>query len=156
MHAEHVPSDSECPTARTCVPLQAATGLAGEQAGRILPELLRPRDWHKVPREERRRVRLNYLVLMYDAYAEGQQCCGCPCNTLLLPCGAPRLTTGTACEWHPLLCQCPAPLSALPPQVRQESGINSFADVAKLLEGAPRPLLDTLRLGAVVRHSGAR
>ncbi|KAI7845854.1 hypothetical protein COHA_000588 [Chlorella ohadii] len=70
----------------------AATGLAGEQAGRILPELLRPRDWHKVPREERRRV-------------------------------------------------------------RQESGINSFADVAKLLEGAPRPLLDTLRLGAVVRHS---
>lgn len=53
-------------------------------------------------------------------------------------------------------CQCPAPLSALPPQVRQESGINSFADVAKLLEGAPRPLLDTLRLGAVVRHSGAQ
>ena len=48
------------------------------------------------------------------------------------------------------------PLHCLPPQVRQESGINSFADVAKLLEGAPRPLLDTLRLGTVVRHSGVR
>ena len=49
-----------------------------------------------------------------------------------------------------------AHVHCLPPQVRQESGINSFADVAKLLEGAPRPLLDTLRLGTVVRHSGVR
>lgn len=51
----------------------------------------------------------------------------------------------------------PALLPCVPPaQVRQESGVNSFADVAKLLEGAPKPLLDTLRLGAVVRHSGEK
>ena len=41
-------------------------------------------------------------------------------------------------------------------QVREESGINSFADVAQLLENAPKPLLDSLRQGTVVRHTGKR
>ena len=36
--------------------LQAATALAGDKAGRILPEILRPRNWAKVSMEERRRV----------------------------------------------------------------------------------------------------
>ncbi|KAL4457670.1 hypothetical protein ABPG75_012535 [Micractinium tetrahymenae] len=70
----------------------AASQLGGERAGRILPEVLRPRNWAAVPKEERRRV-------------------------------------------------------------RQESGISSFADLASLLEEAPRPLLDSLRQSAVVRHS---
>ncbi|KAL4442946.1 hypothetical protein ABPG77_008437 [Micractinium sp. CCAP 211/92] len=70
----------------------AAAQLGGERAGRILPEVLRPRNWAAVPKEERQRV-------------------------------------------------------------RQESGINSFADLANLLEEAPRALLDSLRLSAVVRHS---
>lgn len=70
----------------------AAAQLGGERAGRILPEVLRPRNWAAVPKEERQRV-------------------------------------------------------------RQESGINSFADLANLLEEAPRPLLDSLRQSAVVRHS---
>jgi hypothetical protein len=39
------------PTARL-----AAAALGGERAGRILPELLRPRDWRAVPPDERRRV----------------------------------------------------------------------------------------------------
>lgn len=52
----------------------------------------------------------------------------------------------------------PLPLSPplLPPcacQVREESGITSVADVGQLLEAAPKPLVDALRQGAVVRHS---
>jgi hypothetical protein len=39
-------------------------------------------------------------------------------------------------------------------QVRQEAGISSFADLAAVLTEAPRPLLDSLRQSAVVRHSG--
>lgn len=50
----------------------------------------------------------------------------------------------------------PAFSAASPLQVRQESGINSFADLANLLEEAPRALLDSLRLSAVVRHSGTQ
>lgn len=34
----------------------AATQLGGEKAGRILPEVLRPRNWAKVSKEERQRV----------------------------------------------------------------------------------------------------
>lgn len=36
--------------------LQAASALGGERAGRILPEVLRPRDWSRVSRKERRKV----------------------------------------------------------------------------------------------------
>ncbi|PSC71592.1 putative aarF domain-containing kinase 1 [Micractinium conductrix] len=73
----------------------AATELGGERAGRILPEVLRPRNWAQVPIEERRRV-------------------------------------------------------------REQSGINSFADLANLLEEAPKQLLDSLRQSAVVRHSATQ
>ena len=38
-------------------------------------------------------------------------------------------------------------------QVRQEAGLTSFADLAKLLEEAPKQLLDSLRQSAVVRHT---
>ncbi|KAI3436647.1 hypothetical protein D9Q98_006063 [Chlorella vulgaris] len=70
----------------------AATQLAGEKGGRILPEILRPRDWRKVTPEERQRL-------------------------------------------------------------RQDSGITSFADLAAVLNEAPKPLLDSLRQSAVVRHT---
>jgi hypothetical protein len=36
---------------------EAATLLAGERGGRILPEILRPRNWAKATPEERQRVR---------------------------------------------------------------------------------------------------
>ncbi|EFN58557.1 hypothetical protein CHLNCDRAFT_140686 [Chlorella variabilis] len=71
----------------------AATELAGEKGGRILPEILRPRNWAKVSKEERQRL-------------------------------------------------------------RQEAGVGSFADLAAVLTEAPKPLLDSLRQSAVVRHSG--
>ena len=35
----------------------AAVQLAGPRAGKVLPEVLRPRDWNKLPPEERRRLR---------------------------------------------------------------------------------------------------
>ncbi|GAB4820740.1 hypothetical protein N2152v2_007786 [Parachlorella kessleri] len=74
---------------------QAATALGGERAGRILPEVLRPRNWATVSKEERR-------------------------------------------------------------QFRQEAGIHSFSDLAEILEQAPRSLLDTLRITAMVRHTAAQ
>ena len=40
--------------------LQAASALGGERAGHILPEILRPRNWDQVSREERRKVRLSF------------------------------------------------------------------------------------------------
>lgn len=39
-------------------------------------------------------------------------------------------------------------------QVREQSGITSFEDFAKLLEAAPKALLDSLRQSTIVRHSG--
>lgn len=78
----------------------------------------------------------------------------CPCAALLHACPPP------AADLAPSRRQCAPPLGCttlpLRPQVREESGINSFADVAALLEAAPKPLLDSLRLGTVVRHSGGR
>ena len=72
----------------------AATAMGGEAAGKLLPEVLRPRDWRGAGAEERARV-------------------------------------------------------------RREAGIGSFADLSRALGAAPRPLLDSLRLSAVVRHSAA-
>ncbi len=39
-------------------------------------------------------------------------------------------------------------------QFRQEAGMNTFADFAAVLTEAPKPLLDSLRQSAVVRHVG--
>jgi hypothetical protein len=39
-------------------------------------------------------------------------------------------------------------------QFHQEAGVNSFTDLSKLLEEAPKALLDSLRQSAVVRHTG--
>lgn len=66
--------------------------VGGQRAARILPELLRPRDWKKMPREDRQRI------------------------------------------------------------VR-ESGIGSFTDFSQILNEAPHPLLETLRLTAIVRNT---
>ena len=76
----------------TATAREAAALVGGARAARILPEILRPRDWSKVPREERRRL-------------------------------------------------------------RHESGLHSFADFSALLSEAPRPLLEALRLSAVVRNT---
>lgn len=78
--------------------MQAATGLAGEQAGRILPELLRPRDWHKVPREERQRVRaLSHIGYLAAVLSPGLCCRPFASRRWMLdePCG-PCLSSASA------------------------------------------------------------
>lgn len=51
----------------------AAAQLGGERAGRILPEVLRPRNWAAVPKEERQRVRRAGALLAW-----GQMPCPWP------------------------------------------------------------------------------
>lgn len=67
-----------------------ATAMAGERAGRVLPEVLQPRDWGAVPSAERRRL-------------------------------------------------------------QKDAGVNTLGDVSRLLEECPQPLVEVLRIGAVVR-----
>lgn len=120
----------------------AATELAGEKGGRILPEILRPRNWAKVSKEERQRVR----------QCAAPAACAVPCHCAAWGAGSPaepqpwQLATGTEVAGWCMLC--------MGLQLRQEAGVGSFADLAAVLTEAPKPLLDSLRQSAVVRHSG--
>lgn len=60
---------------------------------------------------------------------------------------------GCHLKWNGTCTNCPCHPSL---QFREQAGIESFADFAAMLGEAPKPLLDSLRQSAVVRHSGKR